>query len=378
MMLGIDRVLADPTLIGGSRPGLVTNYTGVSSDGRLSSLALANHLTALFTPEHGLRGTVQAGESEAGGTDPLTGLPVIDTYRLEGEDLASAIASTDIDVLLVDIQDIGARFYTYVWTMVDCLRACASIDIPVVILDRPNPLGGDAAGPGLEPGFESFIGRLNIPIKHGLTIGELGRVAAALDREAGHKVPDPSVVEMIGWRRSMTWAETGLRWVMPSPNMPTEQTALAFVGTALFEGTNVSEGRGTTRPFEIVGAPWLDESYARQLNEANIPGAFFRPAWFNPTFNKWQGHSIGGAQVYLEPGTCPITAGLHMLHLAAHADFAWREPVWEQSGPRPYFVDLMWGSTSLRENVDDLEALLAQCDARELRTRDEQWLLYEA
>lgn len=376
--LGVDKLLDDPNLIPGSNWGLITNYTGVTSDMRLSSTALAGSgLAALLSPEHGLTGTAQAGESEKGGEDPRTGLPVLDTYRLEGSDLDRAISDLGVDALVVDLADIGARFYTYVWTMVDCLRSAARLGLPFVVADRPNPLGGYASGPGLDPAYQSFIGRINVPIRHGLTIGELARVAASLDRADGLDVPDPIVVPMDGWTRSMMWADTGLPWVMPSPNIPTPDSAFAFVGTALFEGTNVSEGRGTTRPFELVGAPWLDPSYAEGLNGKGLTGARFRFASFNPIFSKWAGTPIGGAQVYLERGADPLAVGLAMLAGAVTEEFEWREPIWE--GPRAglHFTDLMWGGPGLREKLAaDPGELLQDLDASELRARDAEWLLY--
>lgn len=389
VQLGVDRVLAEPGLVLGGRWGLVTNYTGVTSALELSSVALhaaGAPLKALLTPEHGLLGTAQAGESEASGHDPRTGLPVLDTYQLSGQRLDDAIRALDVDVLVVDLQDIGARFYTYVWTMVDCLRSAARLGLGLVVLDRPNPLGGAvASGPGLADGFDSFIGRIDVPIRHGLTIGEIARVAAALDRAAGHDVPDPVVVPMAGWHRTMRWHETGLSWVMPSPNMPTPDTALVFSGTCLFEGTNLSEGRGTTRPFELIGAPWLDERWATRLNAAGLPGVRFRTASFQPTFGKWAGQVVGGAQVHVidEERFDPQLAAVTMLRAArvcAPDDFAWREPAWEGERPGRHFVDLLWGSDRLRALVetDDQAALVDELErGRRLRARDAEWLVYE-
>lgn len=402
--LGADRLLAGEVDLGGRRWGLLTNYTGTTSTLELTSVKLAEStapLVALLSPEHGVRGTVQAGESEVSAHDPLTGLPVLDTYQLSDEALDAAIRMLDIDTLLVDLQDIGARFYTYVWSMVDCLRSAARLGIRVVILDRPNPLGGVVvSGPGLAPGFDSFVGRLDVPIRHGLTIGELGRVAAALDRAEGKDAPDPEVVTMSGWRREMLWADTGLEWVLPSPNMPTPETALVFVGTALFEGTTLSEGRGTTRPFELVGAPWLDQRWAADLNSRELPGVHFRPTWFQPTFSKWAGTPVGGVQVHVTNRDTfdPLRVGTQML-LAAHrapvpgdqtegdqtegdqsGEFAWREPAWEGDHQRPHFIDLLWGSDRLRHLIDDDdESGLAEelAKAAQLRQRDEALLLYE-
>jgi len=386
--LGVDRLLRDFSLVPGHRWGLITNNTGVTSELELSSVALwkaGAPLVALLTPEHGLRGTAQAGDSEAGGVDPETGLPVLDTYLKEGLELDQAIAELGLDALLFDLQDIGARFYTYAWTMIDCMRAAARLGIPFHVLDRPNPLGGEqVAGPGVVRGFESFVGRLNIPIRHGLTLGELARVGASLDRRDGIDVPDPGVVTMRGWRRWMLWADTGLSWVMPSPNIPTPESAMVFVGNALFEGTSMSEGRGTTRPFELVGAPWLGSDYAERLIQARLPGVVFRAAWFAPTFSKHANEAIGGVQIYVaDPDTYdPLRAAVEMIMLAMSAPgahFHWREPAWEETGPRPLFIDLLWGSDSLRNKIDDgdKDSILAEIDsAHALRRRDEPFLIY--
>ena len=390
VIMGIDRLLADWSLAPGDRWGLITNYTGVTGDLELSSTALwqaGAPVAALATPEHGLRGTVQAGESEEGGADPVTGLPVLDTYRLEGEALDDALAALDVDALIVDLQDIGARYYTYSWTMVDCMRSAARLGIPFYIADRPNPLGGvKVAGPGVSPRFDSFVGRIDVPMRHGLTIGELGRVAAALDRRDGISTPDPHVITMDGWDRQMLWEQTGLDWVMPSPNIPTPESAFAFVGNALFEGTNMTEGRGTTRPFELIGAPWLDDEYARRLTAMDLPGVKFRAAWFQPTFSKHAGTPVGGVQMYIEDRRTyrPLETAIWMLAVAQElsgGQFQWREPAWEEgsAGPRRYFEDLLWGSAGLREALDEgnAAAAVSQLDqAVPLRDRDQEWLLY--
>ncbi|MGO1487410.1 MAG: exo-beta-N-acetylmuramidase NamZ family protein [Arachnia sp.] len=388
VLLGVDLLLRDFSLVKGHRWGLITNNTGVTSELQLSSVALwkaGAPLVALLAPEHGVRGTAQAGDSEAGGVDPETHLPVLDTYLKDGPELDQAIAELGLDALLFDLQDIGARFYTYASTMIDCMRSAARLGIPFHVLDRPNPLGGEkVAGPGIVTGFESFVGRMDIPIRHGLTVGELARVGASLDRRNGVDVPDPGVVMMQGWHRWMLWDDTGLSWVMPSPNIPTPESAMAFVGTALFEGTSMSEGRGTTRPFELVGAPWLDSGYADLLTQARLPGVRFRTAWFSPTFSKHAHQAIGGVQIHIaDPDIYdPLRSAVDMIMVAMsapNADFQWREPAWEETGPRPLFIDLLWGSDSLRNRIDDGDkaAILAEIDsAQDLRSRDEHLLLY--
>lgn len=386
--LGIDMLLDEVNRIPGRRWGLLTNYTGVTSNLESSAMALKKAgapLVAALTPEHGLRGTAQAGESEKGGIDPYLGIPVLDTYRLEGQTLDEKIRELKLDALLCDLQDIGTRYYTYSWSAVDCMHSAARLGIPFYVLDRPNPLGGvQVAGPGVSPGFSSFVGRIDVPIRHGMTIGELARVGAALARDAGEDVPDPTVIRMAGWRREMLWEDTGLQWVMPSPNIPTPLSAFAFCGNALFEGTNMSEGRGTTRPFEIIGAPWLDESFAKQLNELGLPGVSFRECWFKPVFSKHENVAIGGAQfhIFAESAYEPLTSAIYALHMAisqSDGAFQWREPAWEQGVARPHFIDLLWGSPSLRHTLakGEIEPVLDQLSTpTKTLERDRAYLLY--
>lgn len=353
---GVQRLLAQPDLIPGSRWGLVTNYTAVLPDFELSTVALARktgRVAAILGPEHGIRGTAQAGAADTTAVDPDTGLPVIDTYRMSGEQLDAAIALHDLDAVVADIQDIGVRFYTYAWTVVDCMRSAARLGIPFYVLDRPNPLSGAVVeGPGVAQVYKSFVGRADVAVRHGMTLGELACEVAAQDRD----VPVPTVVKMDGWRPDMYWGQTGLPWVMPSPNLPTPDTNLVFPGTALFEGTNMSEGRGTTRPFELVGAPWLDDGFARRLNALDLPGVLFRAAWFTPTFSKHEGATVSGVQVHVTDRAefRPVLTGVAMLATAmelGEGKFQWRMPAWEEPDRAP-FVDLLWGSDVLRLGLD--------------------------
>lgn len=383
--LGADRLLEGQVTIPGSRWGLVTNYTGVTSSLIPTSQALDRAgfpLAVLFAPEHGLLGTAQAGSSEGEGVDPYTGLPVIDTYRKEGKELAALIGQWNLDALLFDLQDIGVRFYTYVWTIYDCMLAAAKIGLPVYILDRPNPIGGlIVEGPGLERGFESFVGRVDVPIRHGLTVGELARVSAAKARAQGLPIPDPHVITLQGWKRSMMWADTGLDWVLPSPNMPTAATALVYVGTCLLEGTNISEGRGTTRPFHMVGAPWCDGRLCAAMQAADV-GAHFREAWFKPMFSKFADQLVGGVDIYPRDAATyrSLSAGVVLLgevKTQSGSAFEWQEPDWEGSGS--YFIDLLWGSSSLRHLLDhdDVEgALLLARSNQDFHRRCADYLLY--
>ncbi|SDJ81222.1 exo-beta-N-acetylmuramidase NamZ family protein [Nonomuraea jiangxiensis] len=342
---GAERLAVDTSLAGGARLGLITNPTGVLPDLTRTPdalLAAGLKVTALFGPEHGLRGTAQAAGSEADTVDERTGLPVHDTHRLDGAALDRVVAATGVDTLVFDIADIGTRFYTYVWTMYDLMASAARLGLRFVVLDRPNPLGGTVEeGPPLDPAYASFVGRFPLPVRHGRTAGELaGLFGFDLDLR---------VVEMEGWRRDMTYAETGLPWVMPSVNMPTTDTALVYPGTGLFEGTNFSEGRGTTRPFELVGAPYADARLAPALAALDLPGVRFRETWFTPTFHKHAGTPCRGVQLHVHDRAAfrPVLTGLSMLHVARTLypdDLRWRGP--------GLFLDDLWGSGSLTTSLD--------------------------
>jgi len=332
---GAARLAGEPGLVPDGRLGLITNFTGVLPDLRPTSVALLEaglSVTALFGPEHGLRGTAQAGDSEAEGVDPDTGLAVFDTYRRHGRALDDLFS--EVDALLFDIQDIGTRFYTYIWTMYDCQQAAARLGKPFVVLDRPNPLGGvRVEGPLLQPGFESFVGRAPIPLRHGLTVGELAL-----------QLGEATVIEVEGWTRDATG--TGRPWVPPSPNVPTLDTALVYPGTGLFEGTNLSEGRGTTRPFETIGAPYLDDRFVPALRSCELPGVIFRRTWFEPVFSKYAGRPVSGVQLHVVDRSAfePVRTALVMLRVLneLHPD---------DFGLLPS-LDRLWGSDSLRKALE--------------------------
>jgi uncharacterized protein YbbC (DUF1343 family) len=316
LVAGIDVLLDDRAdLVQGRRVGLVTNPTGVDRTLRSSIDRLAAHpdvtLVALFGPEHGVRGDAQAGDRVGSTRDPGTGVPVHSLYGEHREPTDAMLAG--IDVLVFDIQDVGARFYTYPYTLANVMRAARRAGIPVVVPDRPNPLGGvRVEGPVLEPEYASFVGQYPIPIRHGMTIGELAR----LFNDAFGIGAELHVVPMRGWRRDAAEPGRTLPWVPPSPNMPTPETALVYPGTALLEGTNASEGRGTTRPFEIVGAPYVDaDALAERMNALGLPGVRFRPTWFTPTFSKHAGELCGGVQLHVTDRDAfhPVRTGIALL-----------------------------------------------------------------
>ncbi|MEU4107270.1 DUF1343 domain-containing protein [Streptomyces sp. NPDC027717] len=363
---GIARLCASPGLAGPGRLGLVTNHTGVLPDLRPSAPALLDagaRLVALFGPEHGLYGTAQAGGSESGGVDPATGLPVHDTYGCEGELLDKLLIDSGVDTLVHDLQDIGARFYTYVWTMFDLMVSAARTGLRFVVADRPNPLGGLVSeGPLLDPAWAGFVGRAPVPVRHGLTCGELARHlnTSAVPQAAGRQV-DLTVIEAVGWRRAMDAEATGLPWIAPSPNMPTPATAAVYPGTCLFEGTNVSEGRGTTQPFEIVGAPYIDGRLAPALAELALPGVRFRDLRYVPTFHKHAGRPLRGVQLHVtdRDAFAPVRTAVAMLATLRRLypdDFAWAD------GPDSGFIDRLWGSDRLRRAIDAGEDPLPLCD----------------
>ncbi|HET7616713.1 MAG TPA: DUF1343 domain-containing protein, partial [Bacillales bacterium] len=293
--LGIDVLLKDRMdLIKGKNVGLITNPTGVNHE-LTSDVDLLFHnsnvnLVALYGPEHGVRGGHQAGDYVPYYIDEETGLPVYSLYGKTRKPTPDMLEN--VDVLLFDIQDVGTRYYTYIYTMAYAMQAAAENGIPFVVLDRPNPLGGTKVqGPVLDPDFSSFVGMYPIALRYGMTVGELAKY---FNNEFNIGA-DLHVVKMQGWNRSMTYQDTSLQFVMPSPNMPTVKTALVYPGMALIEGTNVSEGRGTTRPFELTGAPWINaKDLTDALNAKHLPGVRFRAAHFTPTFSKYNGEMCNG------------------------------------------------------------------------------------
>ncbi|OKK14587.1 hypothetical protein AMK16_30415 [Streptomyces sp. CB00455] len=348
---GFERLAADGYAeLAGQRIGVVTNPTGISADARhLVDVLHADErvdLVAVFGPEHGFRGTAQAGGSEGTSRDPATALPVYDTYDTSGQRLADVFTAAGVDTVLFDIQDVGARFYTYIWTLYDCMRAAALAGKAVVVLDRPNPVGGRrASGPVLERPYASFVGREPIALAHGMTVAELARLFNG--RFLNDRPVRLRTVAMTGWRRESFFGETGLPWVPPSPNMPTPDTALVYAGTCLFEGTNLSEGRGTTTPFEVVGAQGVDRRWAQAADALGLPGVWFRETYFTPAFSKHAGRPCGGVRLIVHDRAAfdPVRAGIGLLVTARRtwSGFAWRPDHW---------IDRLTGSDRVRRLVD--------------------------
>lgn len=313
LRIGADRLFEEPfyNWIKGKRIGLITNHTGVNSALRPLTELLSEdpevQLTALFGPEHGISGESQAGSEIADGPK---------VFSLYGDRRApDARMLQEVDLLIFDIQDAGSRFYTYISTMYESMKSAAEQGKPFIVLDRPNPIGGTKVeGPVLEAGHESFVGVFPIPIRHGMTVGELARLFKS---ESGLEL-ELQVVPLLNWDRS-DWSSTGLQWIAPSPNMPTPATAILYPGFCLIEGTSLSEGRGTTRPFQLIGAPWLNATaLAKRLNEAEMPGVFFRPQRFTPMFSKHAKLSCAGIQIHVIDDTVfePVSTALRFIQEA--------------------------------------------------------------
>ena len=356
MRLGSEHLL-DSGGLRGLRVGVVCNPASIDGEFRhiVDRLAAADGVTlaAIFGPQHGVRADLQDNMIQSPhAEDARRRVPVHSLYSETREPTAEMLRG--LDAIVVDLQDVGTRVYTFVYTMANCLRAAARHGVKVIVCDRPNPIGGDEVeGPVLDPAYASFVGQFAIPLRHGLTIGELARlfndrfgIGAALE-----------VVPMTGWRRSMYWDETALPWVLPSPNMPTLDTAVVYPGMVLFEGTLLSEGRGTTRPFEIVGAPWVDgERLAESMNGQALPGARFRPVVFEPTFQKHAREACGGCQVHVTDRRAfrPVLTAVTLLSTFRRQSperFAWRQPPYEYEHEKMP-IDILYGSDALRTQIE--------------------------
>jgi uncharacterized protein YbbC (DUF1343 family) len=356
VQLGCEQLLASNAL-DGKRVGLVCNPASVDGELRHVADLFARHpkaqLAALFGPQHGFRSDVQDNMIETRhGKDDVRRVPVYSLYSETREPTKGMLEG--VDVLVIDLQDVGSRIYTFIYTMANCLIACRKHGVKAIVCDRPNPIGGaDIEGPMLLRGYESFVGQYPIPMRHGMTIGEL---ALLFNTEFGIGA-DLAVIEMHGWTRGMYFDITGLPWVIPSPNMPTLDTAIVYPGAVLFEGTNVSEGRGTARPFEITGAPWpIAERFAEQMNALGLGGVFFRPAVFEPTFQKHAKTACAGCQMHVLDRRAfrPVEAGVALIKAfrdAGPSQFAWRQPPYEYEHTKMP-IDILAGSSELREQIE--------------------------
>jgi uncharacterized protein YbbC (DUF1343 family) len=371
--------------IGEKRIGLLSNPASVTSNLVHVSEALASQsikLDCIFGPQHGYRGETQANMIEwQGFIHSRLGIPVYSLYGEKRE--PDRFMLEDLDLVVIDLPDVGARPYTYLWTSVLMMRACAAGGVGVMVLDRPNPIGGIAVeGPILDIHCTSFVGLHPLPMRHGLTMGE----ALGLINDIAKIGCDLEVIRMRGWERPMFFADTGQPWVLPSPNIPTPETAVVYPGTVLLEGTNISEGRGTTRPFEIVGAPWIEpESLVAKLARHRFGGVRFRAVHFIPTAGKYAGQLCGGVQIHVtrKKSFKPVRCGAAIIEAAAHLypeHFRWSDPPYEYDFELPP-IDLIAGGSALREAIDAYDALSSlfdtwKCDERNFVRKRRPFLLY--
>jgi len=364
---GLDLLVAENAQrLRGRRVGLLAHPASVDHDLRhivpILHVALGRDLCALFGPQHGLRGETQDNMVEwAGFTDPVTGLPA---YSLYGEHRRPTAAMlSGLDVLVVDLQDVGARYYTFVWTLLLCLEACAEQGVAVMVLDRPNPLGGAVEGNVLDLEWKSFVGLAPVPMRHGLTLAELARWL----RDHFKLDVELEVVPVTGWKREIWHDQATLPWVLPSPNMPTLETAVVYPGACLLEGTELSEGRGTTRPFEILGAPWLEpELLVAKMSDQALPGVVLRPLHFEPTFQKHAGRLCGGVQVHVTDRNVfrPVLTYLALLTEIRRLwpdHFAWKMPPYEYELEKMP-IDILAGGPELRAAVEAGDDPRVMCD----------------
>ena len=387
MHLGIDTlVLSRFKAIRDARIGLCANFSSCDSFLRPTISLFANErrlkLRALFAPEHGLQGALQDQEKQTDFYDKTHGVTVYSLYddTLVAEDRVM----NQIDCMVIDLQDIGSRYYTFLWSAVLLLEQMKRLGKRIFILDRPNPLNGiTVQGPVLDTKFISFVGLYPIAIRHGMTIGEL---CCMINREMGMNA-DLEIIPMKGWSRRWTFPDTDQCWTVPSPNMPSYETARVYPGMCLLEGTNVSEGRGTTRPFELFGAPWIDaDVLTNMLKNKGIPGAVFRPVHFIPTFGKYHGKVCHGSHVYVtrERVFNPVLTGLEIIHAIRYVylkKFAWRKPPYEFEKKKKPF-DILVGNDWIRsaiENNDSVKTIQKQWqqELRQFKNRRQKYLLYE-
>lgn len=370
----------------GQRVGIISNPTGIDRQlNHIVDVMVADeavNLVAIFGPEHGFRGIGQAGEGEEFFIDEKTGLPVYNAYN-NSATMERLFSDLQLDTVVFDIQEVGARFYTYIWTMYLALEAAARLGVKFVVLDRPTPLSGrDAYGPVLHPEHSTFVGLKAIAQQHGMTPGELARLynEVFVPAATGGKRADLHVQRLSGWDRRMRYVDTGLPWVAPSPNMPTLATADIYVGTCLFEATALSEGRGTTQPFQLIGAPGIDHRWGEALNAREMPGVRFREAYFKPVFSKQQDKTCGGVEVQITDIDRfePIPTALAMI------TEQWRlfpEYGWRSQDVTSFWMDKLSGNTGVREAIEngtdaaDIPEVWHD-DLRQFRALRKEFLIY--
>jgi uncharacterized protein YbbC (DUF1343 family) len=386
IVLGIEKLLAGPDALRGARVGLVCNQASVDHNFHHVADLFHEHadinLTALFGPQHGIRGDVQDNMIEtAHAFDAKTGVPIYSLYSETREPTEEMLR--DVDVIVVDLQGVGCRIYTFVYTLANCMRAAKKFGKKVIACDRPNPIGGvQVAGNVLDPAFASFVGQFPVPTRTGMTDVELGRM---FNEHFGIDC-DLECVTMDGWSRELWYDDTDGPWVLPSPNIPTPDSTSVFPGTVHLEGTQMSEGRGTTRPFELAGAPYIDsEEYAQTLSDFGLPGVYFRACGFMPTFQKHAGKACGGVQIHVTDRDEfePVMAGVAIVKAAYdmyREQFRWKDPPYEYVHDRNPF-DVISGGTVLREAIergDSLKNIEAswQGPLAEFKSLRERFLLY--
>jgi uncharacterized protein YbbC (DUF1343 family) len=375
---GVDRIGEFAHLFEGKRLGLITSPTGLTRElePTIHLLHQQFHLAALFAPEHGVRGDRAAGALFDHEIDPYTGMPVYSLYRQGSRRLTPEMLDA-VDMIVYDIQDIGVRYYTFIYTMLYAMEDCAKAGKAFVILDRINPLDGmTVEGNVLKEEYRSFVGNYPLCVRYALTAGELARMA---NEQMGWQCR-LHVVPCEGWDRSMHFPDTGNIWVPPSMGIPSYQTALLYPGTCLFEGTNISEGRGTTAPFEMIGAPFIDaEALAKEMNGMKLPGVLFRPVYFRPTFSKYQGELCRGVHVHItDPRAVrPVETGVKLLFTIQRNYEAFHFLPPARPGAKP-FIDLLGGDKVYRDEDIDVSALLEQFreEAREFAKMKAEFHLY--
>ena len=383
---GIDVLMGRGLLpIRGYKVGLSTNIasctTSLEPTISIFTKQKSFKLNAVYAPEHGFFGALQDQVRAKTYYDKERKISI---YSLYGKNLVpDQTILKKIDILVIDLQDIGTRYYTFVWSALMLIEQAANLGKKIFILDRPNPLNGETVqGPVLEPEYVSFVGLYPVPVRHGMTIAELcALVNDELDLDA-----DIEVMRMKGWTRDQYFNDTGLCWTMPTPNMPSFSTALVYPGMCLLEGTNISEGRGTTRPFEVFGAPWIGPfSFIKELNKKKIRGVMFRPTFFIPTFNKYKGRLCGGAQIYVtnDRRFDPFSTGLEIIHTIRRLypkKFRWRKPPYEHETRKMPF-DILAGNRWIREHLEKGKSVASikqrwQMELYGFKRKQRKYLLY--